>query len=322
MTGQEVEVIDLPRQAQRALVFWRTNPMLPVSYIDSRTGEIDLAGMERAAWLLTRLGVDPWDALGDTFNIKGNIGFKADLQRTLLALVPGYDFELLEVDDEHATARLKTPTGWKPPITKRITDTDIQHYKKQQPDDAEKNNYMTKPNRMLEARVTTELIDLYAKGVIRGLVRAEAGERAGWYSDQGEEPVSELGSGTGEEASTESSSRMVPARSVAPDGTTIPEYLREPEVDADVRADLLARIGDLDDDARADLHEVCSALKIPNVRTVRHTRAHGALLARLIGEAVARHAPAPPAEDPSWVPAQHIPVDDDGDPYDDEGRPF
>lgn len=290
----EVELV-LPRQARQAIAFWKTNPMLPTSYvkIDNKTGEvtINVAGMEKAAWLITR-AIGPeyvWDFLGDTFDIKGNIGFKADLQRLCIERVPGYGFEFLEVTNERVTARIKVNGAWKPPLTKRIDDTDIQTYKK-----ANEDNYTKKPNRMLEARVTTELVDLYAKGVIRGLIRAGASDLTAYYTDQGEEPTGELGAGTGGEAPT---APGPPPRSTAPDGSTIPEALREPEVDDEMRQALRERIDSLDDTPKAALIDVWREFRAPNLKGHQFTRAHGALLWRLIDELSPSAAAAPAADD-------------------------
>jgi hypothetical protein len=206
----------------------------------------------------------------------------------LLARVPGYDFEVLEVDDDHATGRIKTPTGWKPPHTVRRTDRAMVVYAERNVD-----NYRDKPQRMWVARLTTDLIDLYAKGVIRGIVRAEAGVE--WFTDQGEAPAGDpdpapLGGSVPPGSGSPALPAGPPPRSVAPDGSTIPEHLREPEVDAEVRTELLNRVTGLDEATVADLSEVCKDLKIPNLKTVRFTRAHGALLTRLITEAVERNA--------------------------------
>ena len=85
--------------------------MLPASY-RRKDGTVDVEGMERAARLLLYLDVDPMAALGDTFVIHDQVGFKADLQPRAILTRPGsgYDFELLEVDDVHAVARIKTPS--------------------------------------------------------------------------------------------------------------------------------------------------------------------------------------------------------------------
>ncbi len=292
MTSTDVEV--LPANAQRAIVWWRSNPMLPASY-RRRDGTVDVEGMERAARVLLRLEMDPYDALGDTFVIKDQVGFKADLQRHLLTRVPGYDFEILEADDEHVTARVKTKGEWKPPLTKRITDTDIQVYaNRTSPDDnsgpaptgsqLKNRNYREKPRRMLEARVSTELIDMYAKGVLRGwlmpmgITLAEDGDGPAQLGGEVSGPPPQL-----------------PPRSVAPDGTTIPEHLREPEVDEAMRQMLADRVAALDPAARQALSDVwMGELRCPNPKTHRFTRAHGALLLRMLNELSAPVSPPPP----------------------------
>ncbi len=75
-------------------------------------------------------------------------------------------------------------------------------------------------------------------------------------------------------------------RSVAPDGTTIPEALREPECPPQWRAEILARLDALEPEAVEELDRIKADLGIPNVRTNRFTKAHAALVMRLIGEVV------------------------------------
>ena len=303
MTGTDLE---LSPAGERAVIFWRHNPMLPASYV--KNGHVDLAGMRRAVFTLDRLGLDPLDTLADTYVIHDQVGFKADLQRILLARQPGYDFEILEVDDHHVTARIKTPTGWKPPITKNIDDTDLVAYARRNTD-----NYRDKPRRMLEARVTTELVDLYAKGVLRGIVETQVPETAGWFTDQTEPAAGETGP-VGEAAR--------PPRSIAPDGATIPEHLREPEVDQAVRDELIARIEALDLETREDLSLVARSLRLPNIKTPRFTRAHGALLDRLITEAADRAQTVPAhVYDDAPEASSGEPGSERYDP-DDPGRPF
>jgi hypothetical protein len=196
-------------------------------------------------------------------------------------------------------------------------------------------NYREKPRRMYEARATTELISLYASGALAGIVAGAGVDE--YVLGSGPAPVGEVTSDTGSGP---------PARSVAPDGSTIPEHLREPEVDEDTRAALMARAEALDADVRADLLDVLRPLKVPNIKTHRFTAAHGVLLDRLLSEAMARHPssgsgggddrdPAPgtrhqtparshPDPDTGEIPAW---VYDDapearGDATDDPGRPF
>jgi hypothetical protein len=260
MTDRGAELEVLPAPARRALAWWRPNPMLPASY-RRKDGSIDVEGMERAAWLLVRLNIPVVEALGDTFVIKDQIGFKADLQRAILMRPgTGYDFEVLELDDEHCTARLQTPTGWKAALSKRITDTDIRAY-------AERNaaNYDEKPARMLLARVTTLLIDAYAKGVIRGWV-ADAGFN---YADD-------------EEAAR-------PRPEYREDGSTLPEHLRQPECPEELRTALLDRLAVLEQRAPEKVRALAARLapaKIPNLRKggPDFKWAHGMLLDVLFAE--------------------------------------
>jgi hypothetical protein len=77
----------------------------------------------------------------------------------------------------------------------------------------------------------------------------------------------------------------VPPRSVAPDGSTIPEALREPECPQEWRAEILARLEVLEPEVIAALEQWRDELGLPNVRSHRFTKAHGALVMRLIHEA-------------------------------------
>jgi hypothetical protein len=301
MTGSDVEVLPpLSVAGRRALAWWKSNPMLPASYRNSKTGVVDLEGMERATRLLLYLHLDPIATLGDTFVIKDQVGFKADLQRAILTRPgTGYDFEILDVDDEHVTARIKTPGGWKAPLTKRITDRDIVTYAARNTE-----NYRDKPRRMLEARVTTELIDLYAKGVLRGMVGAAG---VGYAED--------------DDDATAPAVPMTPVavpRSVTPDGSTIPQAWREKEVSPTVRAELRARIEALLDerpDAYEQLLERWKLTPRPGLSSHNFTVTHGELLAIYLDQA---------AIDADIIP--DATGDDDPEAYgyepDDDGRPF
>jgi hypothetical protein len=235
-TGTDIEV--LPAQARRALAWWRSNPMLPASY-KRKDGTIDVEGMERAAWLLVRLGIPVVEALGDTFVIKDQVGFKADLQRAILTRPgTGFDFDVLEVDDEHCTVVVTTPTGPKTPLTVRITDKHITELAKRNAD-----NYNEKPHRMLLARATTLAIDAYAKGVIRGWV-------AGAGYDYAEEEA-----------------RLRPE--YRDDGSSLPEHLRQPACPDDDRQALLDRLALLEARAPEKVRELAVRLapaKLPNLR--------------------------------------------------------
>ncbi len=78
--------------------------------------------------------------------------------------------------------------------------------------------------------------------------------------------------------------RTYPPRSIAPSGATIPGALREPEVSEQTRDQLRDRINRLPSKARQQLEMITADLCIPNLLTGRFTRAHGALLGRLIDE--------------------------------------
>lgn len=277
MSGAEVEVLPLPVHVERALMWWRGNPMLPASYV--KNNKVDVEGMRRAAFLLFKVDVDVEAWLGDTFVIKDQVGFKADLQRHLLTRPgTGYDFEILEVDDEHCTARIMTPTGWKPPLTKRFTDNDIQAYARRGAKDGEEynENYRDKRRRMLLARVSTELVDLYAKGVLRGIVaQADAGV--------------EYAEGDGETPPAVAAAVKYPPRSFAPDGSTIPEYLREVEVSDAERADLRRRLDVLQTEqpeAFAAVLDRWKQKRRPALSSHNFTESHGELLEYFVADAI------------------------------------
>ena len=80
---------------------------------------------------------------------------------------------------------------------------------------------------------------------------------------------------------------------VAPAGSTIPEPDREPAVDETVRADLIALSKPSTTPPRPSFANTCVALRLPNIKSHRFTRAHGALLARLITEAGQPDEPVP-----------------------------
>jgi hypothetical protein len=249
--GAELEV--LPAQARRALLWWRTNPMLPASY-RRKDGTVDVEGMERAAWLLVRLGIPVVEAIGDTFVIKDQVGFKADLQRSILCRPgSGYDLDVLELDDEHCTVQITTPAGPKTPLTKRIGDADIVVYAARN-----ETNYTEKPARMLLARCTTLAIDTHAKGVIRGWV-AQAGFAYAEEEDAGRGPQYRA------------------------DGSTLPEALAQPACPDDLRAALLERLAVLEERAPGEVRALAARLapaKIPNLRKggPDFKLAHGMLL--------------------------------------------
>jgi hypothetical protein len=320
MTGTEIEVVTTPT-VRRAVAWWRRNPTLPASYLN-KDGTVDVDGITLAADTLERLDVDPVANLGDTYVVHDNygrmqLGFKADLQRALAERC-GYEIFIDEIDDEHVVAHMVTPTGPKPPITKRLADKDLTAYAKRNP-----RNYDDKPNRMLEARVSTELIDLYAKGVLRGIITPALADRAGWHDTDHYDP------GPGVDPLGE-----VPA---APG----------PLIDEADRAWLADRLDWLNlhrPDIHTWLRQVWKAAGRPGLRAPQLTAADGRLMRTLLqfpGPVSTAGDPppgpdAPPAGAPAGPGDHHIPdhvhdtapesrgYDDDLQPasYEDPGRPF
>jgi hypothetical protein len=270
-------------QVDRAVVWWRKNPQLPASYI-ARDGSVDLEGMTLGAQALDRIGFDPLANLGDTFVVRDNsgrmsLGFKADLQRTIASRC-GYDVMIDEADDAHVVAHMSTPRGNTPKLTKRITDKDIKSY-------AERNkpNYEQKPRRMLEARISTELVDLYAKGALRGSIAplmAEAG--IAWFEGDGTDvgPGGRLGE------------VVPPGPALTPGGASIPPGRREPPIADDTRAAILTRITTLklaDPDAHQALvdwwKDQTATETMPaglNLKLDQVTRLHGWALERRLDD--------------------------------------
>jgi hypothetical protein len=273
VTGTEIEVLPPSRSVQRAVAWWRPSKMLPASYVTN--GVVDLESLQRAAERLEALNLDPYDNLGDTFVIKGQVGLSAALQRALLERV-GYRVLFDYADDKEASGRVMFPDGQTtPPLTIHITDTDIANYAKQN-----KRNYDEKPRRMLEARLSTELISLYAAGVIRGIITAAG--------------LVDVTVDASDTIAAAPPAPQLPPRSVAPSGATIAEPDREPAIDDTVRDQLTQRIAELDQSHQADLLVIWRALAIPPLKSLRLTRAHGALIDRLVTEAADYSTPATP----------------------------
>jgi hypothetical protein len=270
-------------QVDRAVTWWRRNPTLPASYI-AKDGSVDLEGMTIGAQALDRIDFDPLANLGDTFVVRDNygrmsLGFKADLQRTIASRC-GYDVIVDEIDDDHIVGHMETPRGPTPKLIKRMTDKDMKVYAERN-----KKNYDEKPRRMMTARLTTDLIDLYAKGTIRGSIgplMAEAGVT--WI--EGEE--TDVGSGAvfGEVGP--------PGPALTPGGATIPPGRREPPIADDTRAAILTRITTLklaDPDAHQALvewwKEQTATETMPagvNLKLDQITRLHGWALERMLDE--------------------------------------
>jgi hypothetical protein len=91
--------------------------------------------------------------------------------------------------------------------------------------------------------------------------------------------------------------RQVPPRSVAPTGASIPEALREPAIDEDERARLIGVLDGLAPEVVERVREKAQELAIPNLRSNRVTKAHGALVWMLI-----EHAKQPSPWDESPAP--------------------
>jgi hypothetical protein len=336
MTSTAVELLaDATPQVRRAVAFWQLPARLrnaADSYIDK--GQVDLEAVLYACQRLEAVGVDPIDNLPDTYVIRDekkgtySFGLYGKLQRALLPRA-GYRINVKESDDVHATGTISAMAdGWEsPPFTVTIDDTDIQVYAKRGAKGGEERNanYRDKPSVMLYNRLSSKLIDLYAGEALRNVARA-----AGFgHLDSGPAPHGEGGQ-TGPE--------------YRDDGSRLPDHLREPPCPPELRADLIARLGFLQETApehvRA-LGERIRTARIPNLRSGGDDfkLAHGWLLDLLFKSIEASLSDPPgmttapgtrhPAEPPGGSEPDDVPshVYDDapearGYAPDDPGRPF
>lgn len=319
----------------RAVATWRPASMVPAQFKD-KDGNVKLADLQLAGMWLYALDVPPIPNLPAVYVVHGRVGIMAELQRALVARA-GWDLWVVESSAERATVciRRQGDRDWKPDVTVTMAEAHQAGWTKPAKS-GELSNYVKIPDRMLAARACTKAISLYAPGALAGIAApaarvAQLDEEPSDVDALGEVPAGPEGS------------RLVAPRSVAPSGATIPEHLREPEVDEDIRAGLLERIAALDEPTTRALAAVCKQLRIPNVRTARFTRAHGALLDRLINETVSGPVPggdpppaagAPPRVAPTgpgvpddvyddspeaveadWQPASYEDPDDPGRPF-------
>jgi hypothetical protein len=313
-------------EIDRAVATWRPASMVPAQF-KTKAGAVNVEDLALAAHWLHVLDVPPLPNIPDVYVIKGRVGLMAALQRALAARA-GYDLEVTEETDQRATVRIRPAGGaWKPSVTVTIEQARQAGWADRSANNPyEPSNYEKIPARMLAARACTHALDLYAAGVRRGIAAAAVSVAEPADNDEfGDLPPGPAAVGEVRPSGPGDQPRQVPARSVAPDGSTIAEHLREPAVSEEVRAQLVARVEALDGPTADELRDICRALGLPNLRTGRFTRAHGALLARLIDEAIANaetvEADGPVPEgvyDDTPEAGGYDPDDDALDP----GRPF
>jgi hypothetical protein len=336
VTSSELAILaDATPAVKRAVAYWSVPARMAAaaqSYIND--GQVDVPAVAFAAARLEMLHVDPLENLPDTFVIyddkKGtfSFGMYATLQRALIERV-GYRIDFKELADDHVIGVMVFPDkSESSPLRIDGQLGDIKKYAAKN-----KRNYDDKPRRMYEARCSTELISLYASGALRSIVTGAG------IIDYTEGEPSGNGTESSPAATSPEGSLQVPARSVAPSGATIPEHLREPEVDPGVRARLLERVAGLTGEQLDALGGIVHPAKVPNLRSARFTAAHGLLLDRLISEVelripgpVPREGPPPSGDAPQPASAGVHGTGDDQPPLSaypeaqytptDPGRPF
>jgi hypothetical protein len=260
----------------RAVATWRPASMVPAQFKD-KDGHVQLADLQLAGMWLYALEVPPVPNLPAVYVIKGRVGIMAELQRALIARA-GWDLEVVESTADAATVRIRRAGDrqWKPAVTVTMADAKRAGWTNRKKADVP-SNYELIPDRMLAARACTKAISLYAPGALVGIAAPAA-----HVAELDEESSADMGETAAE------GSRLVPPRSVGPSGATIPEHLREPEVDPETRAKLIVRVEALTDEQRDALGAVVHPMKVPNLRSARFTAAHAALLERLVAETEAR----------------------------------
>jgi hypothetical protein len=303
----------------RAVAVWSSPLMCPANF--KKDGRIDKVGLALAASWLYALDVPPAANIGGLYLVNGRIGIYADLQRALIAR-DGYQLEVIDSSAERCEVRIRHYDGpWhhvvythQQAVTANLAVKDVwKHY----------------PTEMLVARACTRAINIYAPGALRGITAA-ADHIAPLYDDDDQTEPGPSGPAAGfpraAAATSPEGPPVVPPRSVAPSGSTIPEALREPALDDTEKTRLLERIAAMDDHLRALLNVVWfDQLGCPNPKTDRATRAHGALLDRLITELTGA-GPTIPDDVYDRSPESTGAIDADQEPSyanpDDPGRPF
>lgn len=226
--------------------------------------------IELSAYALAAVGMElSPTTLPKTYVVKGAAGFYAQLQ---VALAGRHGCHIVPLDDESDETAAVVKALGKDGEWHRVTFTMEQAVKRGLP--ARNPNYKSMPEAMLMARACTKAIKYHCPEALLLLPPADRDELD--YID---------------DVDSAEVDRQVPPRSVAPDGHTIPEHLREPAIDDEQRARLVAALDGLPDDQAAQVRGAARELGIPNLRSSRATRAHGALVERLIAEA----SPAPGA---------------------------
>lgn len=201
------------------------------------------------------------NTLPQCYVVNGRPGYMAQIQQAMAAMHGVTIRPVSErCDEKSATVEVLLTDGSRHEVTFTMAEAVRAGLDKKQGD-----MYRKWPANMLVARATTRAISWYCPAVKLGL----AGTVNLDELDAIDVTSAEVDRETGE---------IVGAGEDVPRG--------EPLIDETVRADLLAAIGALDDAVRERLKAEVRQLGLPNLRSERVTRAHGALLARLLADMV------------------------------------
>jgi hypothetical protein len=305
MTGAGVERyatgISVVDQAART---WVDSSMLPAQFKDKDTGVARAGDVLVACLYLDALDMDPRVGLPDVYVVNGRPALLAEAQRALCRRA-GIDLEVVTATADLATVAITVPGRPRREVTVTMDEAVTAGWTKD-PKTGE-SMYTKLPHRMLTARACTHAISLYAPDVKRGMDAAD--------------PV------------------QLPAEAriaIAPDGATIPPDRREPSIDPDDRAAIIADLAALPAFQREwfrrrwkDPPEL-GGLGCPTLSgTGQLSAAHGALAGYMLRDAQAAAALEVGNAEPT--PAQvHDDAPESSDPEpgserydpDDAGRPF
>lgn len=261
--------------------------------------------------------------LAQCYVVHGKPGLMAQLQSTLAAR---HGVDIHPAIDAQGRQRSTPEVGivevcrpGQPPVEVTFTMAEANKAGLTKPaKSGERSMYDKWPTNMLVARATTRAISWYCPAAKLGLAAAGAVDVDELDQvDRVEGPGYATPPDTGDQPD-----EGPPPRSTAPDGSTIPEHLREPALSDDDRGTLLRAIDALNDAERETLRQLGRDLGIPNIRSRQATRAHGALMFRLISEVSSAGAHA------DVIDAEEVPDDvRDDQPEttyspDDPERPF
>jgi hypothetical protein len=262
--------------------------------VAAKSGLVPTDNPDAAAYIMLRaagFGLDPLTAFEHFHLIDTKKGPKLIVSSAFLggmARHAGARIEWLHSDQEYATARLRRPDqpGW---TTLTYTFGDAR-----KADLVWKDNWKNHPAPMLRAACQRQLVRMAMPDVLLGLPMAAEVDMDAEFDEEGLDEGGEGVPGPGD------------VRGSANPG---PGTWRPPPVDERVRARLIEQTENLHPAVAAAVRDVARNLGMPALRGPHFTRAHGALLHRLIDEAEAEQAA---------IDAGH-PLESPGDPVTTEG---